>query len=209
MDLRNLAEELEEVGALDKLAAPTAEAVDLFYPEGPIRNVLRGKWLGHPLHPMLTDLPIGFWTTAFVFDLLPFRGTGKAARTMIGLGTIAALPALASGWAEFAALPPRQRRAGLVHGMSNEIATTLYASSYLARRRGRTFKGVVLGMLGAGAVTFSATLGGQLVYRLGAGVSTGNDALTRSDDRFGNGLGPGDDRGIVGLTEPIAVVEAP
>jgi uncharacterized membrane protein len=181
MDLRNLAEELEDVEALDKLATPVAEAVDQFIPEGPTRDALRGKWLGHPLHPVLTDLPIGFWTTAFVFDLLPFRGSGKAARTMVGLGTLTALPTLASGWADWSALPERQRRPGLVHGVSNGVATALYASSYLARRRGRTFKGVALAMLGAGAATFGAYLGGELVYRLGAGVTTGNQASVSPD----------------------------
>jgi uncharacterized membrane protein len=209
MDFTNLAEELEDVEALDTVAAPLAEVVDQVFPDGPTRDALRGKWLGHPLHPMLTDLPIGFWTTAFVFDLLPFRGTGKAARTAIGLGTLTALPTLAAGWADFAALPARQRRAAVVHGASNEIATALYAFSYLARRRGRTFKGVTLAMLGAGAATFGGYLGGQLVYRLGAGVSTGNHALPESGDGFSNGFGSRDDRRPVGLAEPITVVEAP
>jgi len=181
MDFRNLAEELEDVEALDKVAVPIAEAVDQLLPDGPTRDALRGKWLGHPLHPVLTDLPIGFWTTAFVFDLLPFRGSGKAARTMIGLGTLAAVPTLATGWADWSALPERQRRPGLVHAVSNGVATALYASSYVARRRGRTFRGVALAMLGAGAATFGGYLGGELVYRLGAGVTTGNQPTETPD----------------------------
>ena len=32
-------------------------------------DVLSGTWLGHPLHPALSDLPIGFWTSSFVLDL--------------------------------------------------------------------------------------------------------------------------------------------
>ena len=181
MDFRNLAEELEDVEALDKVAVPIAEAVDQLLPEGPTRDALRGTWLGHPLHPVLTDLPIGFWTTAFVFDLLPFRGSGKAARTMVGLGTLAALPTLATGWADWSALPERQRRTGLVHAFSNGLATALYASSYIARRRGRTFRGVALAMLGAGAATAGGYLGGELVYRLGAGVTTGNQPAETPD----------------------------
>ena len=171
MDLKNLAEELEEVEALDKLAAPIAEAVDQLLPEGPTRDALRGTWLGHPLHPVLTDVPIGFWTTAFVFDVLPFRGSGKAARTMIGLGTLAALPTAVSGWADWSALPDRQKRPGLVHAASNATAIALYGWSYLARRRGRTFRGVALSLLGGGVATLGGYLGGELVYRLGAGVT--------------------------------------
>jgi len=181
MDLRNLAEELEDIEALDIVAAPIAEAVDQLLPEGPTRDALRGTWLGHPLHPVLTDLPIGFWTTAFVFDLLPFRGSGKAARTMIGLGTLSALPTAVSGWADWSALPDRQKRPGVVHAAANAVAIGLYAMSYVARRRGRTARGVALSMLGAGAATLGGYLGGELVYRLGAGVNTGNAAMETAD----------------------------
>jgi hypothetical protein len=68
-----------------------------------------------------------------------------------------------------------------VHAVSNGVATALYASSYLARRRGRTFKGVALAMLGAGAATVGGYLGGELVYRLGAGVTTGNQPTETPD----------------------------
>jgi uncharacterized membrane protein len=171
MDLRTLAGDLETNEALDIVAAPAAEVVDQLLRPGPTRNALLGTWLGHPLHPMLTDLPIGFWTSAFAFDLLPFRGTEKAARTMVGLGTLSALPTLASGWAEFSTLPEPKRRPAVVHAAANGVATALYAASYIARRRGHTFKGVALAMLGAGAATVGGVLGGQLTYRLGLGVS--------------------------------------
>ena len=182
MDFRNLAEELERNVGLDKVANAAAEAVDQFLPPGSTRDTLLGKWLGHPLHPVLTDIPIGFWTSAFVFDLLPFRGSGKAARTLIGLGTLSALPTLASGWAEFSTLPTEKRRPAVVHAASNGVATGLYAWSYLARRRGRTLRGFTLGMLGAGAATVGGFLGGALTYRLGAGVGRENDATDGSVD---------------------------
>src|SRR5215472_4183084 len=35
-----------------------------------IKNALHGVWLGHPLHPALTDVPIGAWTAAMVFDAI-------------------------------------------------------------------------------------------------------------------------------------------
>lgn len=44
----------------------------------PIRNLLHGRWLGHPLHPALTDVPIGAWTVALVFDV-PTMGRGRQA----------------------------------------------------------------------------------------------------------------------------------
>src|SRR5947208_10573528 len=52
----------------------------------PVKNVLSGTWLGHQLHPVLTDLPIGAWTMATALDLTGGRRADAAARRLVGLG---------------------------------------------------------------------------------------------------------------------------
>ena len=106
-------------------------------PEGPVRRLLRGEWLGHPLHPLLTDLPIGFWTSATMLDLLGGRRARPAATTMVGLGVLSAVPTVASGLAEYTTLDSPQRRVAVVHAGANAVATALYARSWSARRRDR------------------------------------------------------------------------
>src|SRR5437764_309899 len=101
MDFTNLASDLADQESIDIVARPLTDATRRMLPDGPTFDALRGTWLGHPLHPVLTDVPIGFWTAAFVFDIVPFRGSGKAARTMVGLGTLTALPTALSGLADW------------------------------------------------------------------------------------------------------------
>src|SRR5579864_2946094 len=67
----------------------------------PAKNFLHGTWIGHPLHVILTDIPIGAWTTAIVFDALDSMKTRQqyrvAADTAVALGLVGALGAAATG----------------------------------------------------------------------------------------------------------------
>ncbi|MDQ4133732.1 MAG: Rieske (2Fe-2S) protein [Actinomycetota bacterium] len=138
---------------------------------GAVRNALNGTWLGHPAHPMLTDVVIGSWTSAFFLDLLGGKPARPAADRLVGLGVLAALPTAAAGLADWADSSSVDRRVGLVHALINVKATALYSLSYLARRRGRRSAGVALGLLGAAAATVSGHLGGHLSYRRGVNVN--------------------------------------
>ena len=171
MDPRNLGERLEATGAVDRVAGPARRAVTAVLPSGPVKDALHGVWLGHPLHPVLTDLPIGFWTGAFVLDLVGGRRARPGADALVGVGVAAALPTAAAGLADWSDLNEPERRAGIVHAAANAAATALYGLSFLARRRGRRSGGVMLGLAGATAATAGAFLGGHLVYRRGAGVN--------------------------------------
>jgi nitrite reductase/ring-hydroxylating ferredoxin subunit/uncharacterized membrane protein len=127
--------------------------------------------MAHPLHPVLTDLPIGAWTSAFVLDLLPGEDTRRAADAMIGMGVATALPTAVSGLSDLADVTESDQRAvGTAHMLGNVTSLALYAASYLARRRGRREAGVALSMAGAATVTASAFLGGHLAFRKGIGV---------------------------------------
>jgi hypothetical protein len=35
-----------------------------------LKSLLHGTWLGHPLHPALTDVPIGAWLLAVILDII-------------------------------------------------------------------------------------------------------------------------------------------
>ena len=134
-----------------------------------MRDALHGLWLGHPLHPMLTDVPIGAWTSAAVLDLLP--GTGHASTTLIATGCAASLPTALTGWADWSQLHPPQQRVGLVHAASNLVGLGLFTASLGSRLRGRTVRGKALSFAGLGAVMAGGYLGGHLVFRQAAGAN--------------------------------------
>ena len=149
---------------------PVRRRVQAMIPPGPVKDALSGTALGHTLHPMLTDLPIGFWTSAMVLDFVGGRAARPAAQHLIGLGVLSALPAAASGAADWSDTSGTTTRVGAAHAVSNAVALACYAASWTARRRGHHFRGVALGMLGAGAATVGGYLGGHLVNVLGVGV---------------------------------------
>lgn len=128
---------------------------------------------GHPLHPVLTDLPIGFWTSAWVLDLIGGERHAPSATLLTGLGVLSVVPTAATGAADWRSLSRRDKPLGLLHAASNVTATALYTASWLARRRGDRRRGLVLGHLGAAAATVGGALGGELVFRRGAGIDVG------------------------------------
>jgi nitrite reductase/ring-hydroxylating ferredoxin subunit/uncharacterized membrane protein len=140
---------------------------------GTVKDVLSGTRVGHPLHPLLTDVVIGSWTSATLLDLFGGRDADAAARRLIAIG-IAAYPATAmtglSDWADSEVVDDDVRRVGLVHAASNALALGLYAASLRSRRRGRRGRGVALALAGAGAMGAAGYLGGHMAFRLGVGV---------------------------------------
>lgn len=179
IDPRNLGERLEAAEAIDQLADPVHQAVTRLLPQGGMKDALHGVWLGHPLHPLLTDLPIGFWTSAFMLDILGGRRSRPAAEALVGLGVASAVPTAVAGLADWSELNAPERRSGAVHAVANIAATTLYVLSFLARRRGKHGRGVALGVAGATAATVGGFLGGHLTFRRAAGV---NQAASVSTD---------------------------
>jgi nitrite reductase/ring-hydroxylating ferredoxin subunit len=161
--------QLGRTGELDRAAQPVADAVARARPEAAV-GLVSGTWIGHPLHPPLTDLPIGFWTSAWVLDIVGGRESRDAARTLVGLGVASALPAVVTGLSDWSDTVDGPRRIGFVHATVNTIGLACYTASWLARRRGHHATGVSLGMAGAAAATLAAYLGGHLVYRTGTGV---------------------------------------
>lgn len=119
--------------------------------------------LGHPLHPAVTDLPIGFWTSAWLLDLLPGRSEASAAiRRLYGLGVLSAVPAMFTGLGDAAELDDRGRRLAALHGMLNVAAAGAFTRSWWLRGRGRTVGAIVSAQLGAGLATAAGLIGGHL-----------------------------------------------
>lgn len=138
------------------------------------KNFLNGTWMGHPLHVILTDIPIGAWTAAITFDALDAMGSRReyriAADTAVGLGLIGAAGAAATGLTDWQDIDPPARRIGLVHGLLNVASVALFGGSLIARRRGSRTTGRSLAALGYAVSAIAARLGGDLVYGQKIGV---------------------------------------
>jgi nitrite reductase/ring-hydroxylating ferredoxin subunit/uncharacterized membrane protein len=169
--LRELPIELEQIDSLDRVGGALAVAVQRAAPDGAaINEALSGTALGHPLHPPLTDVVIGAWTSAVALDWLGGTRSGPAADWLVALGVVSALPTAAAGLNDWATLDGPTQRLGLVHGTTNLVATGLFGASWFARTAGHRFLGRMLALAGYGTVSVGAFLGGHLSFRRGVGV---------------------------------------
>jgi nitrite reductase/ring-hydroxylating ferredoxin subunit/uncharacterized membrane protein len=165
----DVVDRIENAGPLDPLANAARRVVHAVIQPQALRDALHGVWLGHPLHPMLTDVPIGTWTAAAVLDLVP--GTGPSAATLIATGCLAAAPTAITGWADFSELHEQQQRVAIVHAAANITALGCYTASLAARGGGRTLRGKAWSYAGFAAMSIGGYLGGHLAYRQAAGVN--------------------------------------
>ena len=172
---------LENSTAIDAIANPLARAVheSLEHAE-PLKNALHGVWLGHPLHSVLTDIPVGAWTTAAVLDATAgwthAYGYEQAAEAAIMVGLAGAAGSAVTGLTDWSETDGGSRRLGLIHGLINLTATSFYAASLLARRRGRHAAGRGYSAVGYTLLMAGAYLGGTLVYKNQIGVNRAANA---------------------------------
>jgi nitrite reductase/ring-hydroxylating ferredoxin subunit/uncharacterized membrane protein len=164
--------------ALEPVAKPLSEAVRRVYDSGgapgrELKNALHGTWLRHPLHPVFTDIPIGAWTTALAMDAVGDGDPGmqRAARFAICVGLTGAVGAAVTGVTDWSETQGEARRVGMVHGLLNVAATTLFAASYFLRKRRTTAAAKQAAWAGYAVAVGSAYLGGDLVYRQRIGVT--------------------------------------
>jgi nitrite reductase/ring-hydroxylating ferredoxin subunit/uncharacterized membrane protein len=138
----------------------------------PLKDALSGTWLGHALHPPLTDVVIGTFLSTTLLDLTGGDKDGRAGARLIGIGMAAAAPTALSGvndWADTEPVDDGIRRAGLVHAASNTTALALYTGSLVARRNGARGRARLLSIGGAGALAVAGLLGGHLSFTRGVG----------------------------------------
>lgn len=168
--LDRLSDAIERLNALDAPANETARIADRLLPKGVLRDWASGVPLGHPLHPALIGVPIGSWTAASCLDLC--RGNRVAARRLVGLGLVAAVPTLISGVNDWLTTAQAERRVGFMHALTNGAGMLAYGASWIARRRHRHVTGTLLGLIGLGCTGAAGWLGGHLAYATGVGVDT-------------------------------------
>jgi nitrite reductase/ring-hydroxylating ferredoxin subunit/uncharacterized membrane protein len=161
---------LEEAEALDQPAQKLADVVHAATRPRPVKNALSGTWLGHRFHPLLVELPIGFWSGALMFDLIATRRARWAADVLVGSGVVAAVPTAAAGLSDWADTFGGPKRIGLVHASCNTLALLSYSGSLVARLLGRRKAGVGLSLVGATAISVGGYLGGHLSYVQAVGV---------------------------------------
>jgi len=163
--------------SLDRIAEPLSRGVrGAYQAAGPAgqqaKNAAHGVWLGHPLHPVFTDIPIGAWTTALALDSASDgdRGMERAATFALGVGVIGALGAAVTGLTDWSETQGSSRRTGLVHGLLNITATALMATAYFQRKRRVDTAARTCAWAGYAIAAGSAYLGGNLVYTDRIGV---------------------------------------
>ncbi|HUK34622.1 MAG TPA: DUF2231 domain-containing protein [Vicinamibacterales bacterium] len=180
MDSTNALVRLADQPALDRVARPLSSAVRHAYSRGgtggqAVKNAMHGVWLGHPLHPVLTDVPIGAWTTGLVLDavgaLRRDRGIRRAADVAMVVGLAGAAGAAITGLTDWSEVDGQSRRTGLLHGLLNLTATALYVAAYALRKSGARTAGTSCAVAGYTIALGSAFLGGDLVYDQRVGVS--------------------------------------
>ena len=168
-----LIDAVEGAAFIDGAAGPYGKKVRGIFKPGPVRDALAGTWLGHTLHPLLTDVVIGSFLSATLLDLLG-GDDDIAQQKLISVGIAAYGPTAASGtmdWADAEAVDPKIRRVGLVHAATNAVALTCYIGSLRARRNGDSGRGKALALAGAAAMGTAGFLGGHLSFARGSGVN--------------------------------------
>ena len=164
-------ERLERAQELDPWADLVEQKLRPLVGEQGRQDLLTGRWLGHPVHPVLVIMPVSCWTGATLLDLIGGRRGRRPARRLLLVGTLMAAPAAAAGAADWIDTRGAERRVGLVHAGANSVAVALFGLSWWKRRRGG-LSGTMLSMLGMAIASGSAYLGGHLSYSRGVGVNT-------------------------------------
>jgi nitrite reductase/ring-hydroxylating ferredoxin subunit/uncharacterized membrane protein len=139
-----------------------------------LRNFLNGTWLGEPLHAAITDIPVGAWTTAMIFDALSLIASRRkfewAADAAIAVGLAGAAGSAATGLTDWSDVDPPARRRGLIHGALNGSAVVLFTTSLILRKKRARTAGRLTAAAGYAVMTYAAHLGGKLVYENRVGV---------------------------------------
>ena len=184
MDSTNALMQVTDIPGLDRIAEPLSKAVrGVYEAAGPagqqLKDAAHGVWLGHPLHPVFTDLPLGAWTTALALDCTANgdESRRRAATFAMGVGLAGALGAAVTGLTDWSETSGQSRRTGLVHGLLNITATTLMATAWAMRRGDSHDTGRAAAWTGYAIALGAAWFGGNLVYDQRVGVTNADSHL--------------------------------
>ena len=171
MTMHDVAMRIEKDDRLDAIAEPLGNAAKKIIPAGRLKDMLSGTWLGHQLHPLLTDIPIGSFTSATLLDLVGGRRAQPAANLLATVGVLSTVPTAAAGLADWSDTYGPARRIGVVHAAANLVGVGFYVASISARRRGNRLSATALGLMGMGTMSIGGYLGGHLTFVRGVGVN--------------------------------------
>ena len=151
---------IEDLPGLESLSEWLVNALAPITKREKLMDLLHGRLFGHALHPALSDLPLGMWSSVPVLDVI---GDRRGATMLTAAGCVAAGATAATGTADWSVTYGRERRLALVHGLANAAALALQLGSLTARLSGRTARGRLLSVVGLAVGGTAAYLGGDLV----------------------------------------------
>lgn len=163
------------IAAQDRWATPLGEfnhrwLSAVFRPIRPIKDLLNGVWLGHPLHAAATDIPIGTLLLTVVLDLL---NQPAAADVALVATILFMLAAALTGAADYTDTDGTARVRATTHSTLMVVALLLLLVSLVLRAGSpadRTIP-IALSFIGFLLVTAGAYVGGDVVYLFGNMVS--------------------------------------
>ena len=144
----------------------------LFRPMPAVRDFLNGRWIGHPLHALLTDVPIGILFLVLLFDVAG-QSLAVATKAMLLVGILAMLAAAVAGLADYSDTDGTARERATLHGTLMLVTLGLYVVSFVLRQGQSPAwpAAIVFSLLGFGVLSAGAYVGGDVVYVLGNMVS--------------------------------------
>jgi nitrite reductase/ring-hydroxylating ferredoxin subunit/uncharacterized membrane protein len=180
-------ERLARSARLDAIARAIQPAIRRIRDGAPrgVKNVLHGTVFGHPLHPALTDVPLGAWTVTALMDLLALAGREEAAvaaDASLAVGLLGAAGAVVTGYAEWSDTAGPPRALGFAHAACNAAGSGAYAASLALRARGRRDAAIALAFAGYAFVGFAAYLGSELSFGMQIGVRHAGEPLEPPND---------------------------
>jgi len=168
--LSAIVRQIEDADFLDAPASALAPVVEKMTRDDAVKRALSGTWLGHRLHPLLTDVVIGSWLSATVVDFVAWHSGERASRRLVATGIAAAIPTIATGLSDWDDTSGKDRRIGIAHLAANSTGLTLQMASWVARIRRHHVRGALLSAAALAAVGAGGYLGGHLVFARRAGV---------------------------------------
>lgn len=190
MNMAEIEQAIKRIPGLEQAGKQLANSIHSAVLQGgsltrAIADALHGTWFGHPLHPALTDIPIGAWALASGFDAYAGLGGGhhaeRTADSLIAIGVVAAVPTALAGMADYSAMEEDAIAVGTAHALLNSAGLGLYLLSMWARANNRRGLGVLLSTTALGLVGASAGLGGDMIYRRSVGVNHAPSATAPTD----------------------------
>ena len=171
-----LLERLSRNDRLDRYADALQKLIGEVLPQGELKDALTGGWLGHAVHPALTDVVIGTLASGTLLHVVGTRHARRSSDLLVAVGLVAAMPTVASGLADWVDAYGEEKRIGFIHAVGNGAGLSCYLLSFGPRLRGHGFRARALRLLGFSLLAGAGFVGGHMTLRKGMGVNHGSFA---------------------------------